>query len=312
MSSELSRREIPILLVCFNRPDLLKIVMESLRELQPNRLFVHFDGPRNNSDKIAIEAGTELLNLVDWNVDLSIVKQDRNLGCGLGVFSAVTWFFSNVDYGLIIEDDVLVEPSFLDLLLDYFNSSHSYNLASFSGFNRVPRRKLLEPDASFYRSIYAQSLAWATRKELWEGFNMSNECWEPGFNREILKRLGNKSFQNYWTELLTTQIKPNKLDTWDVQWQAFNWSKRRMFGISTFNYASHIGFGASATHTKSEIVPNWHQKIDVPRRMSEYSPPRYKHDYLADNWSNTHFYPISVRSRVHLGLSQVKSRIRKS
>jgi hypothetical protein len=205
---------------------------------------------------------------------------------------------------------VVVESTFLDLLCDYFNSSHSYDLASFSGFNRVPRAKLLEPNASFYRSIYAQSLAWATRKELWEGFNMSNECWEPGFNRKILKSLGNKSFQNYWTELLTTQIKPSKLDTWDVQWQAFNWMHHRMFGISTLNYASHIGFGASATHTKSETIPNWHPKIDLPKKISNYSPPRYAHDYRADNWSNTHFYPISVRSRVHLRLSQVKSRIR--
>lgn len=312
MTLESKAQDIPILLICFNRPDKLRKVVSQLGLVQPKRIFVHFDGPRNADDEACIEAGFAIVKEIDWTKDKIVLVQTENLGCGRAVYSAVSWFFEHVEFGLILEDDVIVHPKFFEILNIYFSLNISFTLAGISGFNRVPTRFLREPSATFYRSIYAQSIAWGTRREAWKGFSLEPRIWQTGFESEILKRLGNRDFQRFWRILLTRQLQTRKLDTWDVQWQAYNWKMNRRFAITTENFASHIGFGQSATHAVSPDIPKWHPtmrtNIEVPQ---QFVMPSLEVDTSADNWSNTHFYPITKFSRLHLYLSLCKKKFLK-
>ena len=51
---------------------------------------------------------------VDWPCDVKHLYRDTNLGCGLAVSTAIDWFFSYEEEGIILKDDYRVIPfSFL-------------------------------------------------------------------------------------------------------------------------------------------------------------------------------------------------------
>ena len=44
--------KIPILILVYNRPDLLKKLIFKLRKIKPKKIYIKGDGPKNYSDKI--------------------------------------------------------------------------------------------------------------------------------------------------------------------------------------------------------------------------------------------------------------------
>ncbi|NDD46639.1 MAG: hypothetical protein EBZ24_14980, partial [Synechococcaceae bacterium WB9_4xB_025] len=85
---------VPVLLIAFNRPGPTARVLEVLRELQPERLYVACDGPRSGRPEEArrCEAVRALVSQMDWPCDLQTLFQPSNLGCRAGVTTALDWF----------------------------------------------------------------------------------------------------------------------------------------------------------------------------------------------------------------------------
>ena len=85
----------PVLVMAFNRPDHLQVLLARLREVQPPRLYVAVDGARPDREGEAerVQACRDLVSTVDWDCEVQTLFQDANLGCGLGVSTAITWFF---------------------------------------------------------------------------------------------------------------------------------------------------------------------------------------------------------------------------
>jgi len=105
------------LLITFNRPAETRQVLEALRAVRPLRLFVANDGPRPTRPLDAprcTEVRSLVTQLVDWPCEVKTLYQDENLGCRRGVQAALSWFFSQVDEGIILEDDIVPDPSFFD------------------------------------------------------------------------------------------------------------------------------------------------------------------------------------------------------
>jgi hypothetical protein len=107
--------QVPILLITFNRPTHTRKVLEVIRAQQPKQLFVFQDGARNNNEKDTIkcaEVRKVVKELVDWDCELKTYYSEVNLGCGPGPASAITWFFENVEQGIILEDDCIPHTDF--------------------------------------------------------------------------------------------------------------------------------------------------------------------------------------------------------
>lgn len=56
-----------------------------------------------------------ILKAVDWDCEIHTLFQKENLGCCVGVYSAINWLFDNEDKGIIIEDDCVLRDSFYPL-----------------------------------------------------------------------------------------------------------------------------------------------------------------------------------------------------
>src|SRR3990170_3491351 len=115
----------PVLFLIFNRPDTTQVVFDQLKKVKPKYLFVAGDGPRESvpGEHDKCEETRKIINQVDWDCEVKTLFRDKNLGCGLAVSSAITWFFSQVPEGIILEDDCYPDLSFFryceELLLKY-------------------------------------------------------------------------------------------------------------------------------------------------------------------------------------------------
>lgn len=305
---------LPVLLIVFNRPEETEKVLQVLKQSGVRKLYIHGDGPRTSSenDLKGIAKVWDIVSSIDWDCEVHIEKSDKNLGCGNGVFSAISWFFQHEERGIILEDDVLPSTGlFLTLERMLFGLEDNGDVGAVSGFNWTPRSYLTDKRASFHYTNYAQSLAWGTWKRAWEGFSLDPQVWHKGLNYQSLQKLGGTRFAHYWLNMYEEEILSGKLDTWDVQWGAYNWLHGRKFAVTNNNFALHIGFNERATHTRGNVVPNWHPKVlTIP--PDELVVPDCLIDKKADRWANSNFYPINLVSSLRVRLrSRVWSKVSK-
>ena len=104
----------PVLFIVFNRPDSTARVLSRILEAGPNDLFVAADGPRPSvpADIEKCRRTRSLFENLPSSIKTHTFFQDHNLGCRLGVSTALSWFFSLVESGIIVEDDCLPDLSF--------------------------------------------------------------------------------------------------------------------------------------------------------------------------------------------------------
>jgi hypothetical protein len=110
--------KVPILFLIFNRPILTLETFESIKKYHPTTLYIAADGPRvkrSGEFELCERTRNSVLKAIDWDCEIKTLFRDENLGCAIAVSSAISWFFSNEEYGIIIEDDCLIHPDFYRL-----------------------------------------------------------------------------------------------------------------------------------------------------------------------------------------------------
>jgi hypothetical protein len=248
----------PILYLIFNRPDLTKITFSSICNLKPKKLFIAADGPRigHFNDEINCKIVRDyVISKVDWDCDLNILFRDNNLGCGLSVSSALDWFFSFVDEGIILEDDCLPNKSFFVFCESMLIKYRDENLIGhISGTNLIySNSNIFNYAYSYYFSAIIHIWGWATWKRSWKNYNfqLSNNS----FNND--SKLYNKIFihkeiNKFWS-IKYKDTKNKIIDTWDYQWQFCIWNHSQLAITPRFNLITNLGFGDQSTHTKNRF-----------------------------------------------------------
>ncbi|MFA6988532.1 MAG: hypothetical protein WC197_00535, partial [Candidatus Gastranaerophilaceae bacterium] len=60
----------PILFIIFNKYEPTLQVFNLIREIQPKKLYVTADGPRNTEESEKCKKTREIINLIDWDCEL--------------------------------------------------------------------------------------------------------------------------------------------------------------------------------------------------------------------------------------------------
>jgi len=209
----------PILLITFNRLDETKKVFESIRKVQPSRLYISSDGPRENVDG-EVESITRirkwLLDNVDWKCEVQTIFRDSNHGCKYAVSKAISWFFEFEESGIILEDDSVPTEDFYfyaqNGLIKYKNDS---KVMMITGTN------FLDGDNADLPPIFLSRVfsvwGWATWKRAWELYDVDLRQFEQHELLRFLRRSNAKPFvMRYYLE--TFRMAKLTTQTWDYQW----------------------------------------------------------------------------------------------
>jgi hypothetical protein len=242
--------DVPILFIIFNRPETEQVVFNEIRKLKPKHLFIVADGPREGKEgeKEKCMAARKIVDQVDWECDVRKNFSDVNMGCGKCVSSGISWFFDNVEEGIILEDDCVPDQSFFyyaESLLEKYRDNELVMMISGDNFQGGIKRG----DGDYYFSRIPHIWGWASWRRAWEKYDFDVSDF-PGFlkNKSIEKIWNKKSVQRYWLDKIG-EVYTHHLDTWDYQLTYAVWKNNGLCISPNINLVSNIGFGAGATNT---------------------------------------------------------------
>lgn len=258
----------PVLLLVFNRPEHTQRVFQEIRKARPARLFVSADGPRAHvaSDAENCRLTREIAGQVDWDCSVHTNFQNENLGCRLAVHGGISWFFEQVDAGIILEDDCLPEPAFFPFCTEMLNRyAGDERVMHVSGFNPAPElcRRL---KSSYFFARIPFIWGWASWSRAWKyydpAFTGLDDMW---FDRSggLFKFLRNRAARRYvWDKFARTRA--GEINTWDFAW-FFTLLKREGLSICpSSNLVRNIGFDGAATHTQSSALRHKQKTGNIP------------------------------------------------
>lgn len=260
--------ETPILLMVFNRPDTTRQVLDAVRKVKPKFLYVAADGPRAEKAGEADKC-KEVRNLfknIDWDCKLRTLYRGQNLGCGHGPANAISWFFSNVEQGIILEDDCVPDESFFtycnELLKRYKGNEKVMHISG----NNFLSRKYAGRD-SYYFTQYFTAWGWASWRRAWQHYDF-NVAFLDGFlnSSKFSNLVMNKKQHDFWTNIAEMVKDGKRVDIWDFQWMFSCWNSGGLAITPAVNLVTNIGFGVDATHTVNDSKAGYvqaHQLGDI-------------------------------------------------
>ncbi len=167
-----------VLFLVFNRPGHTLAALERLRDMRPPRVYVHCDGPRENSpsDHAKVAAVRAVIHDgIDWPCEVYTLFRDSNLGLRRGVYEAICWFFEAEERGIILEDDCVPDPSFFPFcttLLDRYQ--HDDSVMHIGGSNLVEDFTVSLP-SSYIFSRFSFVWGWASWRRAWQKMTLTLE-----------------------------------------------------------------------------------------------------------------------------------------
>lgn len=230
-----ARLSTPVLLVGHRRPVTLARVFARIRAERPRRLFLAFDVPASGPDDTEHRRAMEVATAVDWPCAVELDIADQPLGPSSRIVSAVDRAFASVDRLIVLEDDILVDPSFFrwaGAMLDRHTDDPS--IGHVSGRNELVGWPA-DDDHLFVRR--GSMWGWATWRDRWTGFRTDPRPPAPT-----------------GTTLLDHHVRqfdrsPETPLTWDLEWTRHGVATGRRAVIPSRNLVDNIGFGSEATHT---------------------------------------------------------------
>lgn len=242
----------PILFCVFNRPSTTKKTFKIIKKIKPSTLYIAADGPRSgiSGELDLCLAARKITENIDWECKVFRLYREENLGCGKAISGAVGWFFSNVDSGIILEDDCLPDLFFFKFTADMLNKyENDSSIMHISGDNFIGKNNSKQlPLFSKYPHVWG----WATWKRAWRKYDFDMLGWRKLSIFEKINSIhGNLLNKLYWTSKFDS-VGYKITDTWDYQWIYTNFKNSASSVFPYTNLVSNIGFGIDSTHTKKD------------------------------------------------------------
>ena len=283
--------------------------MEVLRQLKPLHLYIAADGPRTDKPgEAALCAQTREIALhgIDWPCEVKTLFRDQNEGCGTGVSNAISWFFNQVEAGIILEDDCIPHPSFFEfctVLLDRYRDNEKIMHIGGNNFQFGQTRG----DGDYYYSFFSHNWGWASWKRAWKHFeydvdnqkNKIRKIYKAAYknNKPLIKFLDNRFIE----------VKPPQNHIWDIQWHFAIIKNKGISIIPNKNLVQNIGFGNDGTHTLNEVEWN---NLNMAQSLDSFrKPTKIEIDEIADEYSMEKVFGININEVEKSSIKKVKERM---
>lgn len=253
----------PILYIVFNRPDLVKKSLAKIKEASPKKLYIAADGPRasqSTDSENCFEVRRLVKEMVDWDCTVKYLFRENNLGCGMAVSSAISWFFENELEGIILEDDCIPDLSFFkfceELLERYRDSIDIFQIAGSNWQQGIKRGH-----AHYYFSNISSVWGWATWKSRWDLYNYEIDVKGVKYKKveQNLKQISSSNSEVNYHMNCFKRTANGEIDTWDYQWRYLVLLNKGKSIVPNYNLVTNIGFGEDGTHTFD--VNHWRSKL---------------------------------------------------
>ena len=266
MSSPEATDLAPIALFAFKRPEHTRKALASLAgnpEFSRSPLFIFCDGARRPDEAPQVEAVRALAR--DFpHPRKTLVEAPANLGLARSIEAGVGRLCQEFGRVIVIEDDLLVSPVFLDYmnqaLRRYANDERVFQITGHMWPIGVSGQQ------QAYFLPLTNSLGWGTWQRAWAHYDSAASAW-PSIEGDRQRRkafdLGGKF---PFSAMMRKQLQ-GKIDSWAIRWYLAVFLRKGLVLHPASSLIVNIGFDGAGTHSK---------KADQERYGFTYSEAQVK------------------------------------
>ena len=204
----------PVLVIAFNRPDLVRGLLKRIAAARPLRLFFAVDGARNEAEAELVRQTQSAVSEISWSCEVKTFFRTENRGCRNAPPEAVSWFFGEVEEGIVLEDDCYPALGFLrfasELLERYRDDGRVGAITAFNRYNLHT-----DAEASYHFSKELNIWAWASWRRVWEKHDVSLDRYVDRIDGIIEGHTRNRRMRRYLRKAF--EYVRNGGATWDYQ-----------------------------------------------------------------------------------------------
>lgn len=240
--------------ICFFTYNRLFETQQTIIALQKNNLAIHSDlyifsdGYKNEIGKSKVEMVRKYIRTINGFKSVTIFESPNNKGLAKSIISGVTQIINKFDKVIVLEDDLITSPNFLDFMnqaLCFYENNPSIH--SISGYT-MDLLGLYKYPLDYYLGYRASSWGWGTWKDKWLDVDWKVREYHK-FKKSIFLQLKFMRGGSDLPKMLKNQMQ-GKIDSWAIRW-CFNQFQNNQFTIfPAKSKVITIGFGEDATHTK--------------------------------------------------------------
>lgn len=242
----------PVLLLLFNRPKHTQMVLNQLRLIRPAVLYIHCDGPRKDKprEEEEVQAVRNCLSGIDWPCEIKTLFRTENAGLRDGVFGAINWFFTEVEKGIILEDDCVPDISFFQYcaeLLDYYEKEEK---VMHIGGSNLGEHLTSHCEDSYVFSKFTFVWGWASWRRAWKKMTLSLDGFETFEKEGIIHDLCNDNMAQAYMLDKFRATKARENNSWAYAWSYSILAANGLTIVPGKNLVQNTGIGTTgATHT---------------------------------------------------------------
>ena len=241
----------PISLFTYIRVNSLKDTVSTLKKnflANESELHIFSDGSKNEDDLEQVKLVREFLKSISGFKTVTIYESDKNNGLANSIIEGTTKIINKHGKIIVLEDDLLTTPNFLNFMNDalnkYESESRVFSISGYS-FNLGLDKVDINNDAYFLNRGW--SWGWATWAQRWQQIDWKVKDYKEFSNAPKQRKLFSKGGSDL-NAMLDKQMK-GKLDSWAIRWFFYQF---KLNGYTLYPYYSKVyynGFDEYATHT---------------------------------------------------------------
>jgi len=234
----------PVVVFAYNRPKHLGATLRALSKniLAPHvEVFIFVDGPKTDDDVKRIDEIKKQIANCSGFKSLTAIYRLNNLGLSSSVIKGVSETLENWESVIVLEDDMITSPYFLEYMNQGLIKYKNNPLVSCIHGYVYPGLK--DGSETFFLRG-ADCWGWGTWRESWKLFNSNGEFLLNELrNKNLIKEFDfNGSYP--FSSMLENQVL-GKNDSWAVRWYASIFLAGKLTLYPTKSLVQNIGMDSS-------------------------------------------------------------------
>lgn len=319
MQSSLPKRT-PVALFTYNRPKHTSRVIETLSRcarFDECRLHIYCDGPNSLDQTAAVEASRRVVRDRAGRLDAKVIERETNVGLARSIVDGVTELCEEYGRVIVVEDDLVVSPDFLDYMLQgldrYEEEANVYQISGhmFQVTHRAGTDAIFVP--------FPVTWGWATWKRAWRVFDWEAQGALDTLADPLTRRRFDLDDAYPYSSMLEQRL-AGLNQSWGILWV---WSVFKVDGLVLHPRRSLVWVGGSGadgpgTHCRDvSELPQDPQELFMEARL--VLPLTFPQQIIPDDVAfnrmkaflrkHRHSSPPSLRYRVGSGLRRYVQRL---
>lgn len=253
--------ELPVVLIIFKRTDTVLKIIDRLRIVKPQKVYILADHGRDEAEKKqVIECRKKIENAIDWNCSIIRNYADENRGVYANIALGAKWVFEREEAAIFLEDDNLPEVSFFEYcqeMLDKYKDDD--RILWVCGTNYLGEYKP-ENGASYMFTRHLLPCGWASwSNKFLRFYDFDLELADDSY---VMSQLEDTYFDARLCEQQKNCVcrekrrmnKSGRFASWDYH-MALSIRANNLFGISPcVNQIKNIGVDGNSTHGGNSML----------------------------------------------------------